>query len=133
MKGIKIILWICAISCLLAFVLAVLPWQTLTSFFEALGGQPLGTSGITVFMVRLCLLLFGLIGVFFTILARDPLKYSGMLQFAGFWLVIYGIYVLAAGIRYELPAWIYGEFFFSVGFGLILFCFRKSAFERSTA
>ncbi len=132
MNGIKIILWICAIECLLAFVLAALPWQTLTSMSEAAGIQPLGASGITVFMVRLCLLLFGLFGVFFAILARDPLKYGAMLQFASFWLVIYGIYVLVAGVRYELPAWIYSEFFFSVGFGLILLFLRKNALESKT-
>ena len=132
MKGIKIILWICAIECLLAFVLVALPWQTLTSFFEALGGQPIGTSGIIVFMVRLCLFLIGMFGVFFAMLARDPLKYGAMLYLASFWLVIYGIYVLVAGVRYEFPGWIYLESFFSVGFGLVLLFHRKNVLVSRT-
>ena len=80
MKALKIVLWICAISCLLGFILAAFPWRAVTTLFHWAGIQPPGAEAITVLVFRLCLVLVGAIGVFFTILARDPLKYGAMLH-----------------------------------------------------
>ncbi len=100
MKGLKIILWICAIGCLLGFIFAVFPWRAITALFNWVGLQPPVAEPITVFMFRLCLAIFGMIGIFFVILARNPLKYGAMLLLAAYGLLFYGVFNLVGGIRY---------------------------------
>ena len=63
MKGLKIILWICAICCLLGFVFAALPWRAITAFFDWFEVQPPTAEPITVFMFRLCSAMGGMIAV----------------------------------------------------------------------
>ena len=133
MKGLKIILWICAIGCLLSFIVAVLPWQTITALFNWAGIEPPFAEAITVFMFRLSLVIFGLIGIFFAILARNPLKYGAMLPLATYGLMVYGIFSLAAGIRYELPVWTYsGDVIFGIVAGLLLLILRKKAIQTKS-
>ena len=63
MKGLKIILWICAICCLLGFVIAVLPWRAMTALFHWIGVQPPTAEPITVYIYRLCMAISGMIGI----------------------------------------------------------------------
>ena len=127
MKGTKIILWICAIYCLAGFVLAALPWRALAALCDWVGIHPPAAEALTVFMFRLCLALFGMIGVFFAILARNPLKYGAMRLLAAYGLVGYGIFSLAAGIRYGFPVWTYsGDVIFGVVAGLLLLLLRRA-------
>ncbi len=134
MKGLKIILWITAICCLLGFVLAALPWKAITAICDWAGIQTPIALPLTVFMYRLCSAIFGIIGIFFVILARNPLKYGGMLLLAAYGLVGYGIFSLVAGIRYELPVWTYsGDVIFGVVAGVLLLIFRKKAMQTNSA
>ncbi len=128
MKGLMIILWICAISCLLGFIFAALPWRATTALFH-LFGVPLPTAEpITVYLYRLCMAMFGMIGIFFIILARNPLKYGAMLVLAAYGLLCYGVFCLAGGIRYGLPVWAYyGDVVFGIVAGILLLVFRKKA------
>jgi len=132
MKALKIILWICAISCLSGFIIAALPWQAVTAWFNLIGYQPPSPEPITVFMFRLCLAICGMIGIFFVILARNPLKYGAMLQLTAYGLLFYGVCCLVGGIRYGLPVWIYaGDVIFGVIVGILLFIFRKKAMQAN--
>lgn len=97
MKGLKIILWICAISCLLGFVFAALPWRATAALFHLFGVPPPTAEPIIVYLYRLCLAMFGMIGIFFTILARNPLKYGAMLLLAAYGLLCYGVFCLVGG------------------------------------
>ena len=134
MKGLKTVLWICAVSCLLAFVFAAFPWRAFTALSHWVGIQPPTAEAITVFMFRLSLAIFGMIGIFFVILARNPLKYGAMLLLAAYGLVCYGVFFLVGGIRYGLPVWAYaGDVIFGVVAGVLLVIFRKKAKQSSTA
>ena len=130
MKGLKIILWICAVSCLLGFICAALPWSVITTFYRWSGVQP-PFDATTVFLVRLCLATFGLTGIFFVILARNPLNYGAMLLLAAYGLICFGIFYLVGGIRYGLPVWIYSQkaFFFAV-LGILILVFRKKSMSN---
>jgi len=105
MKGLKIVLWICAVSFLLSLVFAAGPWDWTKAIFRLGGIKPPAEEAITVFVFRLFMLTLGLVGVFFALLARDPLAYGAMLPLAAFGLMVCGLTELAGGIRYGLPAW----------------------------
>ena len=130
MKGLKIILWICAVSCLLGFICAALPWSAIITFYHWSGVQP-PFDAITVFLVRLFLATFGMTGIFFIILARNPLNYDAMLLLSAFGLICFGIFYLVGGFRYGLPVWIYSQkSIFSVVVGVLILVFRKKAIPK---
>jgi len=126
MKGLKIVLWICAIYCFTGFIPAALPWDTIVALFNWVGIQPPTTEAISVFIFRLGSAIFGLIGIFLVILARNPLKYGVMLLLAAYGLMLFGVLVLIGGIRYELPVWAYfSDVIIGIVGGVLLLYFRK--------
>ena len=128
MKGLKILLWICAISCLLGFICAALPWQVLTTFYHWTGLQPPTAEPTTVFLSRLFLVIIGWMGIFFVILARNPIGYGAMLLLAAYGLICFGIFYLVGGSRYGIPVWYYAQkAIFCVVFGVLILIFRKKA------
>lgn len=134
MKGLKIILWICAIRFLPGFILAAVPWRAFAAWGDWVGIQPPGAEAVTVFMFRLSFVIFGMIGIFFAILARNPIKYGVMLLLAAYGLVGYGIFSLVTGILYGLPVWTYsGHVIFGVVAGVLLLIFRKKAMQTNSA
>ena len=134
MKGLKIILWICAICCLLEFIAAALPWQAITAWYHGVRFQCSAAEPITVFIFRLFLAMFGMIGIFFVILARNPLKYGAMLLLAAYGLLCFGVFCLVGGIRYALPVWTYSsDVVFCVIAGVLILIFRKKAMRANSA
>ena len=128
MKGLKIILWICAICFLETFIFAFLPWRPLIAYLQWLGLQPPAAEPITVFMFRITLAMFGTIGIFFVILARNPLDYGAMLPFSAYGLLGYGVLFLVFGIRYELPARAYSiDVILGLVAGVLILFFQKKA------
>ena len=126
MKGIKTILWICAISCLLGFIAAVVPWKAITALYQFFGVQPFGSEPMSMYTFRIFLVMTGMIGIFFVILARDPFKYEAMLRLAAYGLLCFGIFCLFFGIRYDLRYWLYlGDALFCMLAGALLLVFRK--------
>ena len=134
MKGLKIILWICAISCLLGFILAASPWRVITTFNHWSGIQPPTGDPTTVFLLRLFMMTFGMIGIFFVILARNPLKNDAMLLLAAYGFLIFsGIFYFVDGIRYGIPVWYCSlKSISSVLLGVLILLFRKKAIGSST-
>ena len=134
MKSLKVTLWICGVLCLLSFIFAALPWRVITALCEWVGFQFPAASPIIVYMIRLCLAVVGLIGVFFIILGRNPLKYGAMLLLAAYGLLCYGLFCLVGGIRYALPVWMYaGDVIFGFVAGVLILMFRKKAMQTNTA
>ena len=132
MKGLKIVLWICAVCCLLGFIAAALPWRVITAWYDWAGVRPhLGAEPITVFAFRLFLALFGMIGIFFAILARNPLGHGAMLLLAAYGLLGFGVFSFAGGIRYALPLWVYsGDVIFCIVAGVLILVFREKAMRE---
>jgi len=132
MKGLKVVLWICGVSCLLGFIFAVLPWRTITTLFEWFGIQPLEARPIIVYMIRMFSVIVGMIGIFFVFLALNPLNYGAMLLLAAYGLLCYGVLSLVGGIRYGFPIWIFaGDVIFGVAFGILILVFRKKTMQES--
>ena len=97
MKGLKIVLWVCAIACLLGFLGLVMPWTAITRMFQLYGLSPLATQPVEAYMLRLTAALVGMIGVFFLLLALQPLRYGPMLYLAAFGLLAFSLLTLVAG------------------------------------
>ena len=126
MKGLKVVLWICAICCLSGFVFAALPWRFTVAWFQWTGAEPPTPDAITVYAFRLFMAVSGIIGIFFVILARNPLKYGAMLQFAAYGLLCYGVFCLVGGIKYTIPLGTYlGDVIFGLVAGVLLLIFRR--------
>jgi len=133
MKGLKIILWICAISFLGAFILAPLPWRAIIAWIQWIGIQPPAAAPITVFMIRISLAMFGMIGIFFVILAKNPLKYGAMLPLSAYGLLCSGVLSLVLGLRYGLPVWIYSnDVIFGLAAGVLILVFQKKAIQTNS-
>jgi hypothetical protein len=75
-----------------------------------------------------------MIGVFFVILARNPLKYGAMLLLAAYGLLLFGVLILMGSLRYKLPfiTYIVDVIFCFITGALILF-FRKEAIQVNSA
>ena len=140
MKGLKITLWICAIHFLLSFIFLPLPWRTIIAWFNQYGVQISTSDPWTIFWLRLLLTTFGMIGVFFVILARNPLKYGEMLLLAAYGLLLLGVVVFIGSMLYvvpnELPIIItatIGKVFFYFILGVLILSFRKGAMQANNA
>ena len=133
MEVLKTALWLSAIYCLVESSGVLLPWRAITAYFEFYGYQVPAAEPINVFMIRLFSVLFGMIGIFFIILAQNPLKYGGMLLLAAYGLLFYGDLNLVGGIRYVLPVWIYtGDVIFAVIAGVLILIFRKKVIQANS-
>ncbi len=140
MKGLKITLWICAIHFLLSFFFLPLPWRAIIAWFNQYGVQISTSDPWTIFWLRLLLTTFGMIGVFFVILARNPLKYGEMLLLAAYGLLLLGVVVFIGSMLYvvpnELPIIItatIGKVFFYFILGVLILSFRKGAMQANNA
>ena len=134
MKGLKTVLWICALSCLLGFAFAALPWNFIKGSFNFFGLMPPAKTPITVYMFRLFLATYGLIGIFFIVLATDPLKYDGMLLLAAYGILLTAIFCFVGGMRYRLPFKAYGyDVIFCAIAGVLLLVFRKNAMSAQSS
>jgi len=128
MKGLKIVLWICAIAFLLSFVALLIPWRFMAQWMSGLGIDVLSSAPVKAYAVRVMLAGSGLIGIFFAILATDPLRYGPMVPLAGWGLVFIGLICLAAGLRYGLPAIMFAfDAAFSIVFGTLVLLLRAKA------
>jgi len=128
MKGLKVILWICGIAFLLSFVFLFVPWRFMVAWCGRMGVEVSVTEPVAAYVTRVILVCCGLIGVFFVILAKDPLRYGPMLPLAGNGLVLAGLACLAWGMRYRLPFIMFGfDTIFCIVTGVLILLFRGRA------
>ena len=133
MKGLKNTLWVCAIGFLLSFIFAVLPWRAFTAWANQFGVQIPAAEPWIVFWVRILFTTYGMIGVFFVILARNPLKYGAMLLLAAYGLLLLGILELIGSIRYALPLITYiVDVIFCFITGILILIFRREAIQAKS-
>ena len=131
MKILKIILWISAIGCLSGFINVLIPWPLITDWMLFTGVEPIGNEPASIYMFRLGFMAYSMMGIFFAILAKNPLKYGAMLPLAACFLIGYGLLRLTFGIIYQFPVWHYiGDFIVSIAFGASIFVLRRKALSK---
>ena len=128
MWALEICLWIAGFLCLLAGVGMVLPFSGWTSVVKFFGVDSLPDSPVLMYMTRLLCATYVGIGVFFIILALDPVRYGIMVPFAGVAAVLLGLACAIVGLAAKMPAlWFLSDSLFSLVLGVLILLFWKMA------
>ena len=132
MRALKICLWIAGILCLLSVFGMFLPisvWQSVAKFF---GVETLPDSPLFAYAAHLMSATYVGVGVFFLILARDPMKYGVMVPFAGIAAVLLGVFCAITGIAVQMPTlWFLGDSLSCVVLGVLIGVFWRKAKQAS--
>lgn len=135
MRALKICLWVVGVLCLLAVLGLLLPlsfWERMASKW---GDEPIPKSPMFDYMVRQVSATYVLIGVFFIMIARDPLRYAAFVRLAGFGGIAMGVACFIAGCAVGLPLQYYaGDAVFSVLLGaLIVWLLARASAAQAAA
>jgi hypothetical protein len=105
MRALKICLWIAGVGCLLSVFGMFLPMPVFESIAKFFGIELLPDSPLLVYAVRLMSATYAAVGVFFIILALQPMKYGVMVPFSGVGAVFVGVVCAIAGLLTAMPLW----------------------------
>jgi len=105
MRALKICLWIAGVGCLLSVFGMFLPMSVFESIAKFFGIESLPDSPLLVYAVRLMSGTYAAVGVFFIILALDPMKYGVMVPFSGLGAVFVSVVCAIAGLLAAMPLW----------------------------
>ncbi|MBC8473071.1 MAG: hypothetical protein H8D56_26725 [Planctomycetes bacterium] len=128
MRALKICLWIAGIGCLLSLFGMVLPvssWQSIAKLFgiESVPNLPQFS-----YAVRVGSGTYAGVGIFFIILALDPLRYGIMVPFSGLGAVFVGVVCAIAGLLTKMAFWWFmGDSLSCLVLGALILVFWKQA------
>jgi hypothetical protein len=134
MRGLKICLWISGIMWLLSLVGVFLPLSVIESFHSKMGLDSFPDSVLFLYGLRVMSAIAGGVGVFYIILALDPLRYGVMVPFSAVSSIVLGILCGVVGIRVKMPLlWFLGDALgcFVIGI-LILYFWQQSSKTLNT-
>lgn len=103
MKFLQAALCVTAFGCLTAFPFIFLPLNAVNEIITRFGAQPFPNLPSVVYLFRIACAIICLIGVFFVILALNPMRYGPMLRLGAYGLIIFGVLSLVFGSTLELP------------------------------
>lgn len=135
MRALKICLWIAGVGCLLSIFGIFLPISAWESIAKFIGAQPLGLtdSPLVEYAIRLMSATYVGVGVFFVILALDPMKYGVMVPFAGMAAVLLGVVCAIIGLMVAMPVpWFLGDSIPCIVLGILILAFWKKAKTNHT-
>ena len=121
MKSLKVILWITAVGCLVAVPFTILPWSVIQDFIKWFGIVPIPDNLLAMYIIRVSCGVYGLIGIFFIILANNPLNYVPMVRLGAYGLIIFSLLAFGIGINLKLSPIVYmGDFLGSLILGIAI-------------
>ncbi|MHC4574954.1 MAG: hypothetical protein ACYS76_12630 [Planctomycetota bacterium] len=128
MRALKICLWAAGVLCLLSVVGMFLPVGAVESFAKAFGVQTLPDSPLIMYAIRTISATFIGIGVFFIILALDPMKYGVLVPFSGIIAVFIGAVCAISGPIVGMPTiWYLGDALSCLALGLLILVLWRRA------
>ena len=127
MRGLKICLWIAGIGCLLGVFGMFLPVRVVESLAKVFGGQLVCTDcPLCLYALRTVSAACVGIGVFFVILALNPMKYGVMIPFAGLAAVFLGVVCGITGAAVGMPhLWFLGDSVSCTVLGVLILVFWR--------
>ncbi len=127
-RKLKVVLWIAGIGCGLSILGLLLPWSRLSAWMTVWGLEELPTGTIIAYAVRAGSATFALIGAFFLLVARDPVKYRPFLNLAIAGLIFVGLVCLVSGVAVGMqPPWYLTDVAFCWILGVLLLVWREPA------
>ena len=128
MRALKICLWIAGVGCLLSVFGMFLPMSVFESIAKFFGIELLPDSPLLVYAVRLMSATYAAVGVFFIILALDPMKYGVMVPFSGLGAVFVGVVCAITGLLTAMPLWWFlGDSLSCLVLGVLILVFWQQA------
>jgi len=128
MRSLKICLWIAGIGCLLSVFGMFLPvsaWGSIAKFF---GIESLPDSPLIMYAIRTVAATYIGVGVFFIILALEPMKYGVLVPFSGLAAVCIGVVCAITGLTVGMPVlWFLGDSLSCVVLGVLIVVFWRYA------
>ncbi len=132
MRALKICLWIAGVGCLLSVFGTFLPMSVFESIAKFFGIELLPDSPLLVYAVRLMSATYAAVGVFFIILALQPMKYGVMVPFSGLGAVFVGVVCAIAGLLTAMPLWWFlGDSLSCLVLGVLILVFWQQAKQTS--
>jgi len=132
MRGLKIVLWITAILCLLAVLGLFGPFSMYESIARAFGLETLPDSPFVEYAIRTVMATYIGIGVYFIILAMAPMKYPLLVPFTGLATIILGLVCAISGPAAGMPAvWYIADALSCIVLGALILVFWKQAKKTS--
>ncbi len=132
MRALKICLWIAGVGCLLSVFGMFLPMSVFESIAKFFGIESLPDSPLLVYAFRLMSATYAAVGVFFIILALQPMKYGVMVPFSGVGAVFVGVVCAIAGLLTAMPLWWFlGDSLSCLVLGVLILVFWQQAKQTS--
>jgi hypothetical protein len=107
MSTLKTCLWIIGVFYVGAAVALCMPLHWLDSFLNVFGGPPLPEASAFLHLARSSSILVLGVGIFYIVLARNPVRHWDKVPFAGMGAILFGIAVGISGLVHELPPFYY--------------------------
>ncbi|MBT8339488.1 MAG: hypothetical protein HKP58_11960 [Desulfatitalea sp.] len=128
MKSLKAALWVAAIGCLSSVPFIILPWSVVERIALWFGIGAIPNDLLIIYLLRVSCGVYGMIGVYFIILAKNPLGYGPMLDLGAYGLIIFGLLSLFVGWRLEMPLKIFsGDALSGLILGIIIIALSSKA------
>jgi len=128
MRGLKICLWITGIACLLSVAGLFLPLSAFESIAGFFGIETLPDSPLIMYAIRTMSATYIGTGVFFIILALNPVKYGVLVPFSGLAAIFIGVVCAITGSIVGMPAiWYLGDFLSCAVLGFLIVLFWRQA------
>ncbi len=132
MRALKICLWIAGVGCLLSVFGMFLPMSVFESIAKFFGIESLPDSLLFMYAFRLMSATYAAVGVFFIILALQPMKYGVMVPFSGVGAVFVGVVCAIAGLLTAMPLWWFlGDSLSCLVLGVLVLVFWQQAKQTS--
>ncbi len=132
MRALKICLWIAGVGCLLSVFGMFLPVSAWESIAKVFGIESFPDSPQFMYAVRLMSATYAAVGVFFIILALQPMKYGVMVPFSGLGAVFVGVVCAIAGLLTAMPLWGFlGDSLSCLVLGVLILVFWQQAKQTS--
>ena len=132
MRALKICLWLAGFACLLSLFGMFLPMSAFESIAKFFGLESLPDSPLLMYAARLMLATYAAVGIFFIILALNPLKYGVIVPFSGLAAMFVGVVCAIAGPLTAMPFWWFmGDSLSYLVPGVLILVFWKQAKQAS--
>lgn len=128
MRGLKICLWLAGFLCLLVVVGLFLSFSACESVAQFFGLEKLPESPLIMYAIRTTAATYVGIGLFFILLATQPLKYGKLVPFSAAALVCIGAVCMVAGATEQMPTvWYLSDSLSCAVLGLLILVFWQRA------